>query len=71
MPAPVADYVWLPLRFDGAMPIIEWYDEWRVEDVCKPGRLRGQRDSMIGGPSPGLRSRAAKGNHGTHRDHLG
>lgn len=36
MPAPVADYVWLPLRFDGAMPIIEWYDEWRVEDFCKP-----------------------------------
>jgi hypothetical protein len=32
----VADYVWLPLRFDGAMPIIEWYDEWRVEDFCKP-----------------------------------
>jgi len=28
----VADYVWLPLRFDGDMPIIEWYDEWRVED---------------------------------------
>jgi hypothetical protein len=67
----VADYVWLPLRFDGDMPIIEWYDEWQVEDFCEPGRSTGHRDSMIGGPSPGLRSRAAKGNHGTHRDHLG
>ncbi|NYI60262.1 family 43 glycosylhydrolase [Cellulomonas soli] len=28
----VADYVWLPIRFDGDVPIIEWVDEWRVED---------------------------------------
>jgi hypothetical protein len=28
----VADYVWLPLRFDGDLPIIEWCDEWRVEN---------------------------------------
>jgi hypothetical protein len=29
----VADYVWLPLRFDGDMPVIEWHDEWRIEDA--------------------------------------
>jgi hypothetical protein len=28
----VADYVWLPIRFDGEQPIIDWHDEWRVED---------------------------------------
>ncbi|MCX7522520.1 family 43 glycosylhydrolase [Microbacterium sp. STN6] len=27
-----ADYVWLPLRFDGERAFIEWVDEWRVED---------------------------------------
>jgi hypothetical protein len=28
----LADYVWLPLKFDGDVPVIEWHDEWRVED---------------------------------------
>jgi hypothetical protein len=28
----VADYVWLPIRFDGDMPCIDWKDEWRIED---------------------------------------
>jgi hypothetical protein len=28
----MADYVWLPIRFDGEHPIIDWIDEWRVED---------------------------------------
>lgn len=27
-----ADYVWLPLRFDGRVPYVDWHDEWRVED---------------------------------------
>lgn len=27
-----ARYVWLPLRFEGEQPIIDWHDEWRVED---------------------------------------
>ena len=27
-----ADYVWLPIRFDGDKPYIEWLDEWRTED---------------------------------------
>jgi hypothetical protein len=36
----VADYVWLPLRFDGDMPIIEWYDEWRVEDFNETGPVQ-------------------------------
>ena len=28
----IADYVWLPLRFDGEMAIIDWLDEWKIED---------------------------------------
>ena len=27
-----ADYVWLPLRFDGENVIIDWRDEWRTEE---------------------------------------
>lgn len=27
-----ADYVWLPIRFDGEMAFIDWHDEWRIED---------------------------------------
>lgn len=28
----VADYVWLPVRFKGDVPVLDWHDEWRVED---------------------------------------
>lgn len=28
----VADYVWLPIRFEGDRPCIEWRDQWSVED---------------------------------------
>jgi hypothetical protein len=28
----IADYVWLPIRFEGDMPYLEWLDEWRIED---------------------------------------
>ena len=28
----LADYVWLPLRFDGEMAYIDWLDEWKIED---------------------------------------
>lgn len=28
----IADYVWLPLRFDGDMVYIDWKGEWRIED---------------------------------------
>jgi hypothetical protein len=28
----IADYVWLPLRFEGEMAFIDWHDEWQVED---------------------------------------
>lgn len=28
----IADYVWLPIRFDGDHPTISWHDEWKVED---------------------------------------
>jgi Glycosyl hydrolases family 43 len=27
-----ADYVWLPLRFDGSMAYLDWTEEWRIED---------------------------------------
>lgn len=28
----IADYVWLPLKFEGDMVYIDWCDEWRIED---------------------------------------
>jgi hypothetical protein len=28
----IADYVWLPFRFDGEMGYLDWHDEWRIED---------------------------------------
>lgn len=28
----IADYVWLPLRFENNRVVIEWKDEWRLED---------------------------------------
>lgn len=28
----IADYVWLPIRFEGDMAYIDWKDEWRIED---------------------------------------
>lgn len=28
----VANYVWLPFRFDGKMAYLDWKDDWRVED---------------------------------------
>ncbi|MGA1835645.1 family 43 glycosylhydrolase [Herbiconiux sp. 11R-BC] len=30
----IADYVWLPLRFDGDRPVIEWRDEWSPEEFA-------------------------------------
>ncbi len=27
-----SNYVWLPIRFEGDMPIIDWKKEWRIED---------------------------------------
>ncbi len=28
----IADYVWLPLKFDGESVYIDWFDEWKIED---------------------------------------
>ncbi|MFV0467133.1 MAG: family 43 glycosylhydrolase [Lachnospiraceae bacterium] len=28
----IADYVWLPIRFEGEMAYLDWKDEWRIED---------------------------------------
>ncbi len=36
----LADHVWLPLRFDGDMIVIDWLDEWRVESY-EQGRSPG------------------------------
>lgn len=30
----LADYVWLPVYFDGDRAYIQWQNEWRVEDEC-------------------------------------
>jgi len=27
-----ADYVWLPLRFDGEMVYLDWHDSWKISD---------------------------------------
>ena len=35
----IADYVWLPLRFDGEMAYIDWHDEWRVEAFASNGKV--------------------------------
>lgn len=29
----IADYVWLPIRFDGDRAYIEWHEEWNVEEM--------------------------------------
>ncbi|MDP4510214.1 glycoside hydrolase family protein [Nonomuraea turcica] len=29
-----ADYVWLPIRFDGDRPYIEWLNEWKPDDFA-------------------------------------
>ena len=28
----IANYVWLPLKFENDMVYIDWYDEWKLED---------------------------------------
>lgn len=28
----IADYVWLPLRFEGEMIYLDWKEEWKIED---------------------------------------
>jgi hypothetical protein len=28
----LAEYVWLPVRFDGEMAYLDWRDEWRIEE---------------------------------------
>jgi hypothetical protein len=27
----IADYVWLPIRFDGNRALVDWHDEWRID----------------------------------------
>ena len=28
----IADYIYLPVEFDGDKPVIKWHDEWKIED---------------------------------------
>jgi hypothetical protein len=28
----IADYVWLPFRFEAGRAYLDWHEEWRVED---------------------------------------
>ncbi len=28
----IADYVWLPVRFEGERPVIDWKDSWKLDD---------------------------------------
>jgi hypothetical protein len=30
----IADYVWLPIRFDGDAPVIDWRDEWSPDEFA-------------------------------------
>jgi hypothetical protein len=30
----IADYVWLPFRFEGQRAYLDWHDEWRIEDYA-------------------------------------
>ncbi|MFB2554413.1 family 43 glycosylhydrolase [Herbiconiux liangxiaofengii] len=30
----IADYVWLPIRFDGEHPTISWHDEWSLDEFA-------------------------------------
>lgn len=30
----IADYVWLPIRFDSEMAYLDWHHEWRIEDFA-------------------------------------
>jgi hypothetical protein len=30
----IADYVWLPFRFEAGRALLEWHDEWRIEDFA-------------------------------------
>ena len=29
-----ANYVWLPVRFEGDRPYIDWKDEWTIEEYA-------------------------------------
>jgi hypothetical protein len=30
----IADYVWLPFRFEDSGAFLDWQDEWRIEDYA-------------------------------------
>ena len=37
----VADYVWLPVEFEGETPRSRWYDSWRIQDFVSERRTSG------------------------------
>ncbi len=34
----LATYVWLPIRFDSGIPVIDWHDKWRIQDLPRPSK---------------------------------
>ena len=34
----IAEYVWLPMGFEGEMPVIDWNDEWIIEELAGKGK---------------------------------
>ena len=37
----ISEYVWLPMKFENGKPVIDWYDEWRIEDFVS-NKQRGK-----------------------------
>lgn len=33
----IADYVWLPMCFEGETPVIDWHDRWIIEEQARKG----------------------------------
>lgn len=33
----LAEYVWLPMAFEDGMPVIDWHEEWTIEEQAKRG----------------------------------
>lgn len=34
----IAEYVWLPMSFEGEMPVIDWHNEWTIEELAGKGK---------------------------------
>ena len=34
----IAEYVWLPMHFENGMPVIDWHDEWTIEEQTEKSK---------------------------------